>query len=229
MIVRIGLLRKKADWSIEAFRRYWLEKHGPLAARLPALRHYEQNHVVEHAHSERTRGPDHIDGFSELTFESDDAMRAEVDTQLGQDLARDEAHFIDALRVAVVEQHARIAPEWARSPIKRMALLRRRPDVSGDHFAQAWLETHAALVQAMPGVRGHRQNLVLTRQAPKGTPVDYVGMPIDGIAELWFDDAEAMYEAFVSPAGREATRHSASFVAETTPFLVKRHVIVQRR
>lgn len=229
MIVRIGLLRKKPDWSIEAFRRYWLEKHGPLAARLPALRHYEQNHVVDNVYSERTRGPDHIDGFSELTFESDDAMRAETDTQLGQDLARDEAHFIDALRVAVVEQHVCIATDWARSPIKRMALLRRRPEVSAEQFAREWLATHAALVREMPGVRGHRQNLVLARQAPKGTPVDHAGMPVDGIAELWFDDAEAMYEAFVSVAGREATRHSQTFVAETTPFLVKRHVVVQRR
>lgn len=229
MIVRIGLLRKKAEWSIEAFRKYWLDTHGPLAARLPGLRHYEQNHVVELVYSERARGPEHIDGFSELTFESDEAMRAAVETQVGQDLGRDEAHFIDTLRVAVVEQHERVAPDWARSPIKRMALLRRRPDVSAEHFAQEWLETHAALLQEMPGVRGHRQNLVLSRQSPKGTPVDHAGMPIDGIAELWFDDAEAMYEAFVSAAGREATRHSQTFIAETTPFLVKRHVIVQRR
>ena len=144
-------------------------------------------------------------------------------------MERDEAHFIELLRVAVVDQHVRIAPEWARSPIKRMALLRRRADVSAERFAQEWLTTQATLLQAMPGVRGHRQNLVLARQAPKGTPVDHGGMPIDGIAELWFDDAEAMYDAFVSPAGREATRHAQSFAAETTPFLVKRHVIVQRR
>ena len=47
MQVRMGLLRKKAEWDTKAFRRHWLDCHGALARQLPGLRGYVQNHVVD--------------------------------------------------------------------------------------------------------------------------------------------------------------------------------------
>ena len=49
MIVRSGLIKKKPDWTGEDFRRYWREHHGALAAELPGLVRYEQNHITDHA------------------------------------------------------------------------------------------------------------------------------------------------------------------------------------
>jgi hypothetical protein len=47
MNARMGLLRKKPDWTTEKFRAYWRNQHGPLAARAPNLREYWQNSVTD--------------------------------------------------------------------------------------------------------------------------------------------------------------------------------------
>jgi hypothetical protein len=49
MIVRMGLLTRKPGVTTEQFRRHRCEVHGPLAARMPGLRRYHQNHVVDAA------------------------------------------------------------------------------------------------------------------------------------------------------------------------------------
>jgi len=75
-------------------------------------------------------------------------------------------------------------------------------------------------------VRGYRQNLIVGREVPKGQPVDYDRLPIDGIVELWFDDTESLNTAFASPRGVTLMTHAREFIAEITTFLVERHVIV---
>jgi uncharacterized protein (TIGR02118 family) len=228
MIVRIGLLRKKPDWSVEAFRRHWLERHGPLAAKLPGLRRYEQNHVIDRAQRgiPLPRGQEQLDGFSELCFEDAASMRAGADTDAGRTLTADEHHFIDDLRVVVVERTEVIAPRLDRGLAKAMWLLRRRAECSPDAFTHQWREVHAGLIGKIDGLRGCRHNLVRARQAPKGRAVGYDGLPIDGIAELWFDDPRALDDAFATAAGQAVAEHAGTFLAEITTFLVERHVIV---
>jgi len=228
MIVRSGLIRKKPDWSVEDFRRHWLEKHGPLAARLPGLRRYEQNHVTDSVQRGITfqRGPEHLDGFSMLWFDSMESMRAAMATEAGKALIADERHFIGDLRIVAIDQVEVIAPARDRPLIKRMSLLRRIPEVALDTFVHEWRVEHARLVRRLNGVRGYRQNLVVGREAPKGTAVDYPAMPIDGIVELWFDDAESLNAAFGSPQGATLMMHAREFISEITTFLVEPHVIV---
>jgi uncharacterized protein (TIGR02118 family) len=85
---------------------------------------------------------------------------------------------------------------------------------------------HARLVRETNGVHGYRQNLVVAREVPKGTPVGYEGLPIDGIVELWFESTESLDAAFASPEGKTLMAHARVFIAEITTFLVERHVIV---
>ena len=228
MIVRMGLIKKKPQWSTEDFRRHWLDHHGALAAQLPGLRRYEQNHVVDTAQRgiSFTRGPEDVDGFSMLWFDSEEAMRAALDTDAGRALVADENHFIGDLRIVSIDQVEVIPPATDRPLIKRMSLLRRRPDVTPEKFRHEWRVEHARLVRATKGMCGYRQNLVVERQAPKGTTVGYEGLPIDGIVELWFESTESLDAAFASPEGRRLMAHAPVFIAEITTFLVERHVIV---
>lgn len=228
MIVRSGLIRKKADWSGEEFRRYWREHHGALAARLPGLRRYEQNHVVDSVQRgiAYTRGPEQLDGFSMLWFDSEEGMRAAIATEAGRALVADENHFIGDLRIVALDQVEVISPATDRPLIKRMSLLRRLPDVSPERFKHEWREEHARLVKRLSGVRGYRQNLIVHREAPKGTVVGYEDMPIDGIVELWFDDAASLDAAFASPQGITLMTHAREFIGEITTFLVETHVVI---
>ena len=228
MIVRMGLIKKKPQWSADDFRRYWLEHHGALAAKLPGLRRYEQNHVVDQAQRgiSYERGPEQLDGFSMLWFDNEDAMRAAIATDAGRALVADEDHFIGDLRIVAIDQVEVIPPATDRPLIKRMSLLRRRPDVSPERFRHEWRVEHARLVRETKGVHGYRQNLVVAREVPKGTTVGYEGLPIDGIVELWFESTESLDAAFASPEGQTLMAHARVFIAEITTFLVERHVIV---
>jgi uncharacterized protein (TIGR02118 family) len=228
MIVRSGLIRKQPDWSGEEFRRYWREHHSALAARLPGLRRYQQNHVVDSIQRgiAYPRGPEQVDGISMLWFDSEQAMREAIATDAGRALVADENHFMGHLRIVALDQVEVIPPTTDRPLIKRMSLLKRLPEVSPEVFRREWRVEHARLVKRVSGVRGYRQNLIVAREAPKGTPVGYEGLPIDGIVELWFDDAASIDAAFASPQGTTLMTHAREFIAEITTFLVETHVVI---
>lgn len=227
MITRMGLLNKKPDWTQDAFRSYWSGTHGAIAAGLPGLRSYQQHHVVDSAQRGITykRGPEHVDGFSDLTFDDLDAMRTALASDVAAKLVEDEARFLGRLRIIAVDRREVIAPDPARKLLKRMSFLRRRADVSPETFEREWRVEHARLVKQMPGVHGYRQNLVIERQAVKGVNCGYDDLPIDGVVELWFADTESLDAAFASPQGVETMAHAKTFIDEITTFLVETHIV----
>lgn len=231
MSVRIGLIRKKPDWTIEAFQTYWQDQHGALAARAPNLRQYWQNSVTERLQRgiDFARGPWDFDGFSQLRFEdAQQARSAFQDGELSSALIADENYFLGNLHIVTVEQHVVIdvppAPVRGRL-LKRMSTLKRRPDITRDDFDREW-KVHGDLVRAMPGVSGYRQNVVVTREREKGVPCDYDNLPIDGIVELWFESPTTLQVAFQSEAGQKTMAHAKTFLAEITAFLVVERQVV---
>ena len=92
--------------------------------------------------------------------------------------------------------------------IKLVFCLRRLPRLSRDEFQRYWLERHAPLVRAHAatlGIRRYVQTHTLDHpvnealRASRGGPEAY-----DGVAELWWDDAEALAAATTTPEGRAA-------------------------
>lgn len=228
MIVRMGLLNKKPEWSLADFRRHWTENHGPLAARLPGLRSYQQHHVVDSVQRgiSHKRGPEQIDGLSELVFDDEAAMHAAMQSPIAPQLVEDEARFLGRLRIIAVDRREVIAPVQDRPLLHRISFLRRRADVDAATFAHEWRGEHARLIRQMPGVMGYRQNLVTARQVVKGTPCSYEELPIDGVVELWFSDTETLDAAFASPIGVRTMAHAQTFIDEITAFLVETRPIV---
>ncbi|WP_255770712.1 EthD domain-containing protein [Pseudarthrobacter sulfonivorans] len=67
---------------------------------------------------------------------------------------------------------------------KRIALLQRRTDMPFQDFDRLWATGHAEIISALPGLKEYVQNPVhsfWTNGDPTAT--------IDGIVEVWFDDA----------------------------------------
>ncbi len=92
--------------------------------------------------------------------------------------------------------------------IKLLFCLRRLPHLSREAFQQYWFERHAPLVRAhatVLGIRRYVQTHTLddavnaALQASRGGPDAY-----DGVAELWWDSAEALAAATATPEGRAA-------------------------
>jgi uncharacterized protein (TIGR02118 family) len=121
--------------------------------------------------------------------------------------------------------------------IKLMFCLRRRDDFSREEFQRYWLEQHAALVRSHAEALGIRR-YVQVHSIDDGISLAIAGArnspePYDGVAELWFDDLEAIVAAGSTDAGQAA---SAALLAdertfldlERSPlFLAEEHVIVE--
>lgn len=97
--------------------------------------------------------------------------------------------------------------------IKLVAVVRRKEGLDFEEFRQLWCEEHPQLVRRMPGVRRYSQNLAFEGRSRT--------WPIDGVAEVWFDDKHAVREAFASEAGAAATKHEKTFAGEVTWFLAE--------
>jgi EthD domain len=108
----------------------------------------------------------------------------------------------------------------SRTGLKRMSILRKRPDVTSEDFQNEWFRLHAVLVKRLPGVEGYRQNLVLDG------PRDADGhLLVDGIVELWLPDQAAIEANFRSGAGITLMTHAKEFIGEISTFLVHPHEV----
>jgi uncharacterized protein (TIGR02118 family) len=81
--------------------------------------------------------------------------------------------------------------------IKYVTVLSKREGMSREEFSNYWKNTHAPILQQIPGLRGFVQNHALPDLEGKEPPYD-------GFGELYFDSLEAMQGGLGSPEG-EAT------------------------
>ncbi|VTU22793.1 EthD protein [Variovorax sp. PBS-H4] len=231
MTVRMGLIRKKADWTFEDFDSYWRGSHGALARQAPNLREYWQNPVVDRLQRgiEFARGPWDFDGFSQLWFDdAEQSSHAFNDSGLAADLIKDEQHFLGDLHIATADQQVVIpvpAKEERAKLLKRMSIIKRLPSMSEEDFRREW-KVHGDFVRKMSGVSAYRQNVIVARELVKGQPGSYEEFPIDGIVELWFKDVPTLEAAFNSPQGKETMAHARTFLFEITAFVVAERQIL---
>jgi len=121
--------------------------------------------------------------------------------------------------------------------IKLMYCVRRLPEMSREEFQRYWRETHGPLVreraQAL-GIRRYVQVHTLDSPLNEAMRASRGSDPniFDGVAELWWDSAEAFGADASTPEGRQAARElyedekrfidfsrSTAFVAQEHPFV----------
>jgi uncharacterized protein (TIGR02118 family) len=226
MICRMGLLTRRPDLTPEAFRRHWRDVHGPLAARMPGLRRYEQNHVVDSSQLaiDHARGDWDLDGISQLWFDDAEAMRAAARSPAFEPTVPDLPRFCAAVKVVTCQPNV-VVPVAEGPLVKRMSLLTRRPDISAGRFRDEWFGFHAEAVRKFPNLMGYTQNLVLDRAVSLRDSAPYDAVPIDGVVELWFRSVDDIRAAFASPAAEVSQRHARDFIGTITTYLVEPHAI----
>ena len=95
--------------------------------------------------------------------------------------------------------------------IKRVSMVRRRPDLSHEEFVAYWLGPHAEIAKEMPGALGYVVNIA---QDP-----EQAGW--DGFAEVWFESRETADAAFASePFASRIRADRPKFVGEQLIFFV---------
>ena len=110
--------------------------------------------------------------------------------------------------------------------IKTVGLLTRKAGLSRQDFVKHWLEVHAPLAHAVPGVRRYVQSHIVEERTRPDIPSSDV--EIDGIAELWYDDWEAMERANASPEARALHADGALFIGRIKSFITEEKLIIPR-
>lgn len=88
--------------------------------------------------------------------------------------------------------------------IKFVGVVWRKPGMSREDFLAHWQSNHAEVVKKLPGLRRYIQGPAVTRTGREPS--------LDGIAELWFDDADACRAAWRSPAGQAVREDEKRFI-----------------
>jgi len=107
--------------------------------------------------------------------------------------------------------------------IKLIYCITKKRGMSDDEFFRYWKEVHGPIGARIPNVRrlvqSHRLNLEEDRASD-----------FDGVAELWFDDLEALRSARRSPEWRVSTDDERNFIdhKRVAYVVTEEHVIVNR-
>jgi uncharacterized protein (TIGR02118 family) len=108
--------------------------------------------------------------------------------------------------------------------IKVLGLLTRKAGITHDEFVRHWFDVHGPLAHAVPGIRRYVQSHITgTRSRPDIPETD---VDVDGIAELWYDDAETMQRAGASPEMKILTDDGALFIGRIKTYVIEERQII---
>ena len=193
MIKRMTMLVRRSDRSLDAFREHWLGPHAKIAAAMPQLHRYLQNHLVRKIPVAADEPGFKVDGIPELWFVDEAAKTVAFQSDAAKMLPVDEKNFIEGITIFAVDEA--IVAEGAGNT--KVLLLVRHPGKDAD--LRSWGER---LAKDLDGVRRAVVNAVLSVDSRPG--VWHEPSPPNLILELRFDSEADAEVALTSPAFKTA-------------------------
>ena len=202
-VAAISLMRRRDDVTLSAFRRHWLDVHGPLVCGFPGLRSYVQDHVIEVLATNAPARAMRIDGFPILAFNSDeDRQRAHRSPEMaGCNI--DSKLFIGAVSRVICEPRIEVPQVPGAGRVKLIALL------EGSAADEGGLARYAAHVRELPRLRGLVLYHVLQQGPAPNSTIPHLPVSTGGIVELSF---ASMVDLECAMAGEDTG--AAHFVVE---------------
>jgi uncharacterized protein (TIGR02118 family) len=200
MYKQIVLLTRKEGMSHDDFVEYWRETHAPIAESVPGVRKYSIVLPTDPEHAE-------FDGLAELYFEGLDELynvfgsRGPHEPNLEREAVaavnEDVTNFADlgSLTRFVGEETVQRDDVGGDTDglYKHSAFLVRQDGMSHAEFVEYWQTNHTPIAREIAGVV--RYGTVLPA-APEHAA-------FDGVAELYFEEREALYDALGSEGSRD--------------------------
>ena len=191
--------------ALAAFHHYWAQSHGPLFANTAYLRRYVQHLSLPQTY--KGEPASNLDGASMFWYDDLEALRRPLMTPeaiaLREAVRADDAQLFDRdmdtwplhQKRASITALERVVLDGPTRPsmVKAIFIASRLPGLTHDEFFGHWFNVHGALGRRLPGLRRYVQNHAILEAYTVRQ------MTHDGWAELWFDDLEALREAYVSP------------------------------
>jgi len=106
--------------------------------------------------------------------------------------------------------------------IKLVYCVTKKADLTDEEFFRHWKNVHGPIGAQIPGVRR------LVQSHRLAVPEDRYQPDYDGMAELWFDDVQALLEARQSPQWKASSEDEAKFIdhSRVAYFVSQEHMIV---
>jgi uncharacterized protein (TIGR02118 family) len=106
--------------------------------------------------------------------------------------------------------------------VKIVYCITKKAGLSDEEFFRYWKNVHGPIGARIPGLR----RLVQSHRIP--VPDDKSAPDYDGIAELWFDNIEALLAARQSAEWRASSEDEANFIdrSKVAYFVSEEHVVV---
>lgn len=228
MISRVEFLVRKAGSTKEEFQRYWHNIHAPIKCRMKHLRKYEQNIVVGSGRvspfvAENTE----LCGYSELWFDNADHMQKGIASLYGADRV-DLPLFAEQENWSLVLSRDNDELDYQdfrqRNLIKLIVLISCPPEVSEGQLRQEWWSNYAKLTAMINGQMVANLNLVIDRIIDEKS-VTCQEIPIAGIAELWFDNNDTLYELYAGKDLINIMAPNKKWINRLTTYIVETYPI----
>ena len=180
MIAALSLMKRRADISVEAFRKHWLDPHGVMTAELPGVRRYVQSHCIASPSANALAGKLDIIGFAELWFDDTEARRIAYTSPRIAECNIDSEQFIGAVTRLVTEPKQIIRPPSLGHPAKAILVATGASD-------PAWAGATEAIATQLPGVVGYLGHRLLEQAAAPNSRIEEFKLVVAGVAEVWFE------------------------------------------
>ena len=108
--------------------------------------------------------------------------------------------------------------------IKSVSLLVRKDGMTHEQFMTHWVEIHGPLARRVPGLRRYVQSHIQDQR--RRPDIQDIGVEVDGIAETWYDDRDAMTRASATPEMKALHADGALFIGRIQSFLTEERIIV---
>jgi uncharacterized protein (TIGR02118 family) len=210
MIHQLIFAAPRPGMTEEQFQNYWVDVHAVrYASKIPQIRKYLIDTRIPMGDE---NGEPLWSGVAEIWLENEEEQLASLQSEEFLQGARaDEPNWAAFWRTVVLDTDAHVlreGPELTANPewVKLIVLVKRKEGLPLAEFRERSLGKQADLMLEVPGVRRYLQ--CHTRDGFYG-----VGEAVlDAAYQIWFDDAEALARAAISPELRRAEEDLDSFV-----------------
>jgi uncharacterized protein (TIGR02118 family) len=200
MYKHVALLVRKPGMSHEEFVEYWQDEHTPIAREIEGVVKYDTVLPTDPEHAE-------FDGVAELYFEELDALYDALGSEGSRDYdpdrgkakeAREDVDkFLDIRNrprfIGEVEVQKDEVGGDTDGLYKHSAFLVRQEGMSHEEFVEYWQDEHTPIAREIEGVV--KYDTVL--------PTDPEHAEFDGVAELYFEELDALHDALGSEGSRD--------------------------
>lgn len=209
---RTSLLRRRPDWTPEAFRAHWAGPHADIACSIPGIARYTQNRTIDCLWRTSPTAYE-CDGLVELEFQSETALlAANTHVAVKQLLPEDELRFLQAITLCRVPQGAQqVWPGFAKV---MLAARWQAPSAALSSWSH-WLHELDCITWSVEEVSStlHRPQLQHESEPPQL------------FANLWCESERAARRAFEQPSGWRA--HAPQYLAQASAWLVDPLAIIE--